>query len=134
MFRSRQLMVLIILGVAFWGAAAAQIRWMPSSITGPVLGVINFVTSVPVGWLSVWITRRCASLSLGQLPAGILLSGGTAMMIDGAVLHWAPQVYGQIETSVRLGAAWLLWGYGVAFAITFLVWRSEAMQAPLQQQ
>jgi hypothetical protein len=134
MFRPRQLMVLIVLGVAFWALAAAQIRWMPASITGPVLGVISFVTSVPIGWLSVRITRRCASLSLEQLPAGILLAGGIAMLIDGAVLHWAPQVYGPMETNVRLGAAWLLWGYGVAFAIAFLMWRPKATPAPLGQQ
>jgi hypothetical protein len=134
MFRSRQLIVLIIVGVAFWALAAAQIRWMAASITGPVLGVISFLTSVPIGWLSVRITRRCASLSLEQLPAGILLAGGIAMMIDGAVLHWAPQVYGPVETGVRLGAAWLLWGYGVAFAIAFLMSRPKPMPAPLPQQ
>ena len=134
MFRSRQLMVLIILGVVFWAVAAAQIRWMPTSITGPVLGVISFVTSVPIGWLSVRITRRCASLSLEQLPAGILLAGGIAMMIDGAVLHWAPQVYGPVETGVRLAAAWLLWGYGVAFTIAFLMSRPKPLAVPLQQQ
>jgi hypothetical protein len=125
MFRSRQLMVLIIVGVVFWAVAAAQIRWMPTSITGPVLGVISFVTSVPIGWLSVRITR---------LPAGILLAGGIAMMIDGAVLHWAPQVYGPVETGVRLAAAWLLWGYGVAFTIAFLMCTPKPMPTPLRQQ
>jgi hypothetical protein len=133
MFRSQQCIVLIILGAVFWALAAAQIRWLPGSITGPVSGVISFVASVPVGWLSVRVTRRCASLSLEQLPAGILLSGGIAMLIDGAVLHWSPQVYGHVETGVRLGAAWLLWGYGVAFAITFLMWSSRKTPAPPQQ-
>jgi hypothetical protein len=126
-------MVLIILGAVFWALATAQIRWMPGSITGPVSGVISFLISVPIGWLSVRITRRCASLSLEQLPAGLLLAGGTAMMIDGAVLHWAPRVYGQVDTSIRLGAAWLLWGYGVAFAITVLMWNSKTIPAPQQQ-
>jgi len=127
-------MLLITLGVAFWALAAAQIRWLPASISGPVSGLISFVIAVPVGWLSVRIVQRCASLSIGQLPAGVLLSGGIAMMIDGAVLHWAPQVYGQAETQVRLGAAWLLWGYGVAFAITLLMCRPKAVSAPLAQQ
>jgi hypothetical protein len=133
-FSSRQLTVLIVLGVVFWALAAAQIRWLPTSITGPASGVISFVTALPVGWLSVRIARRCAALDLEQLPAGIVLSGGIAMMIDGAVLHWAPQVYGQTETLVRLAAAWLLWGYGVALTITFLMSRPKAMTPPLPQQ
>jgi len=49
------------------------------------------------------------------------------------VLHWAPRVYGQVDTSIRLGAAWLLWGYGVAFAITVLMWNSKTIPAPQQQ-
>jgi hypothetical protein len=123
MLSSRQFLVLTVLGVAFWALATAQIRWLPNSITGSVAGGVTFVTSVPVGWLSVRIAQRCASLSREQLPAGILITGATAMMIDGALLHWAPQVYGPAETTVRLGAAWLLWGYGFAFGIAFLISR-----------
>jgi hypothetical protein len=127
MISSRQFLVLLVMGVAFWALATAQIRWMPDSITGPTAGWITFITSVPAGWLSVWLTRRCAFLSKGQLPAGILIAGAIAMMIDGAVLHWAPGVYGKTETTVRLGAAWLLWGYGVAFGIAFIVSRAKAI-------
>jgi hypothetical protein len=129
MLSPRQLLMLVVLGVAFWAVAAAQIRWMPASLTDSLTGAITFVMSLPAGWLSVWITRRCASLTPGQLPAGILISGAIAMMIDGAVLHWAPQVYGGSDTTVRLGAAWLLWGYGAAFAIAFLIYRPSAADA-----
>jgi hypothetical protein len=129
MLTSRQFWVLTVVGVVFWALATAQIRWLPDSITGPVAGAITFVTSVPVGWLSVWIARRCASLSREQLPAGIIVCGATAMLIDGAVLHWVPHVYGSAETTVRLGAAWLLWGYGVAFSIAFLISRPRLIKA-----
>lgn len=39
------------------------------------------------------------------------------MMIEGLVIRWAPGVYGPDETIVRLGSAWLLWGYGVSLAV-----------------
>lgn len=129
MLSFKQFLVLLVMGVAFWALATAQIRWMPDSIIGPIAGSITFVTSVPAGWLSVWLTQRCASLSKGQLPTGILVAGAIAMMIDGAVLHWAPGVYGKTETTVRLGAAWLLWGYGVAFVIAFIVSRVMTIDA-----
>jgi hypothetical protein len=128
MLTSRQLVLLANLGAIFWALATAQIHWMPSSFSGPVAGVVHFAASVPAGWLSVWITRRCASLTLEQLPLGILVAGGVAMMIDGAVLHWAPRVYAEAELTARLGAAWLLWGYGVAFIIAFLLSNRAAAQ------
>jgi hypothetical protein len=121
MLTHRQVVVLTALGLLFWALATAQIHWTPSSFSGPISGVLHFVLSIPAGWLSVWIVRRCASLTLDQLPLGVLVAGGTAMMIDGAVLHWAPRVYTELDLEARLGAAWLLWGYGVAFIIAFFL-------------
>jgi hypothetical protein len=68
-------------------------------------------------------------LAKEQVPSGILVAGAIAMMIDGVVLHWAPTVYADTETTVRLAAAWLLWGYGVAFGIAFLISRSKPLTA-----
>ena len=129
MLTPRQLLILVMMGVVFWAVATAQIRWVPASITDSVTGALTFVTSLPAGWLSVWITRRWASLTQVQLPAGILISGATAMMIDGVLLHWAPQVYGEADATVRLGAAWLLWGYGIAFGIAYLMSRPGVSRA-----
>jgi hypothetical protein len=116
MLSSRQIWVLFGVAIAFWLVVAGAIQLMP----GYVPGTIDFITALPTGWLSVWITRRCASLTSEQLPMGVLLVGAIVMMMDGAVLHWAPQLYSSVETTARLIAAWLLWGYGVAFA--FAVW------------
>jgi hypothetical protein len=127
---ARQFLILVIVSLALWALATAYIRWLPDSISDPVMGAIGFVTSVPVGWLSVWIIRRCASLGRDQLLAGVSMVGAIAMMIDGLVLHWAPQVYGETQTILRLGAAWLLWGYGVSFAIALLMSRAKKAVKP----
>jgi hypothetical protein len=43
------------------------------------------------------------------------------MMMDGAALKWFSGLYGFDEKTLRVAAAGLLWGYGVAFAIA-VIW------------
>jgi hypothetical protein len=43
------------------------------------------------------------------------------MMMDGAALKWFCGLYGFDEKTLRVAAAGLLWGYGVAFAIA-VIW------------
>jgi len=129
MLQTRQVLVLIALGLAFWGLATLSIRWSGHAIVEPVAGAVMFATSLPVGWLSVRLTRSLAGLSGEQLVPGVMLAGALAMLIDGAVLHWAPQTYGPDDLVVRLGSAWLLWGYGVSFAFA-LVMRRPALSPP----
>ena len=116
-----QMVRLVLIGAAFWIVATLAIRLWPRSLTDPVLGAVMFATTLPIGWLSVRLTRSAAALSPDQLPAGVMLAGAAAMLVDGAVLHWAPQVYGAGDLVVRLGAAWLLWGYGVSFAVALVM-------------
>jgi hypothetical protein len=39
------------------------------------------------------------------------------MMIDAVALLWFSWVYGTDEKTMRLAAAWLLWGYGISLVI-----------------
>ncbi|WP_197421651.1 DUF5367 family protein [Sphingobium sp. CCH11-B1] len=89
----------------------------------PVMGGLSFLTTFMFAWLSIVIIRAIAGLTADQLIAGVSVVGTVAMMIDGAVLHWWPAIYGKSETVVRLGAAWLLWGYGVSLGIALLMAR-----------
>ena len=104
-----------------WAVAAAAIRFLPGLFTDPVQGGLSFVTTVPVAWLSVVLTRRIGSLDRDRLLAGVGLVGAVAMMVDGLVLRWAPSIYGAQDTTVRLGAAWLLWGYGISLLIALVI-------------
>ncbi len=125
MLDHRRLLILSGLSILFWILATLYIRFMPSYLVDPIKGSIGFITSIPVGWLSVLILKRIAALSNEELLAGVSVVGALAMMIDGVVLRWAPVVYGEDSTTVRMGAAWLLWGYGVSFAIALLMTRSK---------
>ncbi|MCP5412975.1 MAG: hypothetical protein H6924_12800 [Alphaproteobacteria bacterium] len=74
-----------------------------------------------MAWVSVWLVLKLGNLAPRELPAGAAFVGSIAMMIDGAALRFAPWLYGTDDNVLRLGAAWLLWGYGVSFAIA-LIW------------
>ena len=121
MLARTQLVKLVLVSLALWVAATLYIRLFPTAMLNPMMGAASFLTTFLVAWLSILVIRSAANLSRDQLIAGVSVVGTVAMMIDGAVLHWAPAVYGDNETVVRLGAAWLLWGYGVSLGIALLM-------------
>jgi|SRR5882724_8490214 len=121
MLNKAQVLVLIALSVAFWALATLYIRFLPGAFTSPVQGAIGFITTLPIAWLSVVLTRSAARLSASQLLPGVAIVGALAMMIDGVMLRWFSAVYSADQIVVRLGAAWLLWGYGVSLCITIFM-------------
>lgn len=123
-----QIVRLVALSLALWVLATLYIRLLPGALISPVRGAIGFVTTLPVAWLSVWLTKAAGRLAPDQLLAGVAVVGAVAMMIDGAALRWFSGVYGSEPLAVRLGAAWLLWGYGVSLAVA-LVMATRAQMA-----
>lgn len=116
-----QVLKLVLVSLVLWVAATLYIRLFPSAMLDPLMGGLSFLTTFVFAWLSIVIIRSVAGLNADQLITGVSIVGAVAMMIDGAVLHWWPAVYGESETMVRLGAAWLLWGYGVSLGIALLM-------------
>jgi hypothetical protein len=132
MFRKTQIFLLVSLGIALWILVTLNIRLRPDSLLDPIEGLIPFATAPLAGWLSVWLCKFVGRLSKDQLLPGVALVGAVAMMMDGAALKWFSGVYGLDEKTLRIGAAWLLWGYGVAFAVA-VIWvaRSQHQLGPL---
>jgi hypothetical protein len=124
MLRKMQIGMLVALSVALWIVVTLNIRLRPDALLDPVKGSIPFVTAPLAGWLSVWLCKVVGRLSADQLLSGVAVVGAVAMMLDGAALRWFSGVYGFDEKTLRLGAAWLLWGYGVAFAIA-VIWAAR---------
>jgi hypothetical protein len=127
MLRKSQISALVLLAVALWTLVTLNIRLRPDSLLGPTTGLIPFVTAPLAGWLSVWLCKLVGKLSTDQLLPGVALVGAVAMMMDGAALKWFSGVYGFDEKILRLGAAALLWGYGVAFAIA-VIWVARSQR------
>ena len=132
MLRKNQIWALTVLGVVFWALVMLNIRLRPQAVIDPVQGLIPFIAAPVLGWVSVWLCKRVGNLSAEQLLPGVMLAGAVAMMIDGAVLKWWSSLYGMDEQILRVAAAGLLWGYGVAFAVA-VIWaawlRRPAAQA-----
>ncbi len=120
MLTAPQTIRLVLVSLALWLLATATIRWMPAALTDPVMGPLGFITTFPMAWASIWLVWRLGALTPDRLLAGVSLVGALAMMIDGAALRFSPQVYGSDPQVLRLGAAWLLWGYGVSLGIALL--------------
>ena len=116
-----QIAKLVALSLGFWVLATLYIRLLPNALVSPIQGSLGFITTVPVAWLSVRLTKAVGGLAPDQLLAGVTVVGATAMMIDGVALRWFSGVYGSADLTVRLGAAWLLWGYGVSLLIALIM-------------
>jgi hypothetical protein len=121
MLKFWQVVALASLAVALWFLVTLNIRLMPNSFTDPVAGSITFIMALPGGWISVWLTKWVGKLSWDQVLPGVAVVGAVAMMMDGAALRWFPSLYSSDDTTVRLGAAWLLWGYGVGLGVAALM-------------
>jgi hypothetical protein len=131
MLRKTQIIALVVLAVALWILVTLNIRLRPEHILDPVKGLIPFVTAPLAGWLSVRLCKFVGRLNQEQLLPGVSVVGAVAMMLDGAALKWFPGIYGFDEKTLRLGAAGLLWGYGVAFAVALLwvTWSQKKVSA-----
>ncbi len=130
MLSSRQIAICALLALAFWAVAALAIHAWPASFTDPVGGTAGFALSLPVGWLCVRLTRRCAKLSAAQLPAACLVVLAVAASVDGVALRYVPTVYSADDQTCRMAAALLLWGYG-ASAFAALVMARRGAEAGL---
>jgi hypothetical protein len=135
MLRKTQIFLLVSLGIALWLLVTVNIRLRPDAIVDPIRGLFPFVAAPVGGWLSVWLCKLVGRLTAEQLLPGVALVGAVAMMMDGAALKWFSGLYGFDEKMLRVAAAGLLWGYGVAFAVA-VIWAARlrpATKAPALQ-
>ena len=132
MLRFKQIAALVLLAAGLWLLVTLNIRLRPASLTDPVHGTMAFLLAFPGGWLSVLLARWVGRLSAEQLLPGVSVVGAVAMMLDGAALRWFAPMYGSDDTTLRLGAAWLLWGYGAALAVALVMAARHCAVRPLR--
>lgn len=121
--RWKQVLALSFLGVALWAMVTYRIHAHPERLLDSTRTLIGFLTAPLGGVVSVWLCKVVGRLNRQQLLTGVSIVGAVAMMLDGVVLGWFPNMYGMNEKAMRLGAAGLLWGYGVAFGVA-VIWTS----------
>ena len=119
-FSTRQIVVVCIMGLAFWWVGALSVRFLsPLGFFGPTSSVLAFAAAYPVGWFGVWVIARLARLHPAQVVPGIALGTIVATSCDGVALTWVPWLYGSEPSAIVLGAGWILWGAAAFFAAAF---------------
>ncbi len=122
--RSRQVVIVLAWGILLWFLAAVFIRYAPPVLfeRGAATAFL-FATVVPIAWVTIWATRRVASLGPDQLVAGVALGCAAAMFCDGIALTWSA-LYGSGKDLVP-AAAWLLLGVGAILVAAFITARRD---------
>ena len=115
----RQTAIVIGWGVLLWLLVALLIRAAPGQLFDRGLWTVAlFATAWPNAWVTVWLTRRIARLSLDQLVPGCALACAAAMLCDGVALTWT-SLYGPGARDLVAVGATLLWGVAAIIVTAF---------------
>ncbi|MEI4460817.1 hypothetical protein SZL87_00125 [Exiguobacterium indicum] len=121
LFSKGQVIILVVLGVAFWFVGALSVRFGSGiGMFENVGNVIAFLIGLPVSWISVIIIKKVACLNAEQMVPGVSLGLLVATFLDGIVLTWGTSLYGTDPLLVGRGAAWILWGVFAFLASAFI--------------
>jgi hypothetical protein len=118
---SRQITICMAYGAVVFLLAALLLRqialagWLDGSARA-----ITFLLAVPGSVPVVLVLRRLAGLLPGQLLGGMAIGTGTATLLDGLALSWAPALYGGPDHAAAAGAA-ILWGAGVLIFLGYVL-------------
>lgn len=117
-----QTILLIVTGAALWFFAAIILRSIaPMGVLEGAARVITYALVIPGTLPFVVVTRTLVKLLPHQLFTGIAVATMTALLIDGIVIAWFPDVYGGELPQVTNCAAIILWGAGVGIFLAFML-------------
>ena len=119
MLQAGQITRACAVGIFFWFVAAMTVR-AGGSLFGGWGSAGMFAAAVPLLWVAVLIIRKLARLQASQLVAGCALATGAAAFCDGIALTWFRPMYGTDSDQIVLGAAWILWGAGMALVLAYV--------------
>jgi hypothetical protein len=121
-----QTLLLIVLGAALWGFAAMILRIVaPMGALEGSSRAITYVLLVPITLPFVWLVRAAVKLRPDQIFTGVAVATTTALLIDGIVIAYFPDIYGSTLPQVTNCAAAILWGAGVGMVLAFILNRGE---------
>jgi hypothetical protein len=115
-FTARQILVLTVLGIAFWFAGAVILRTAEQIGGYQGMGRVLLYVAILVGTVPfIPLTRLIAGLRGDQIAAGVAWVTASAMVCDSIALPLIPSLYGD---TAGAGAA-ILWGAAVAVFLGF---------------
>jgi hypothetical protein len=121
-----QTVLLVISGAALWFLAAIILRAIaPLGAIEGGMRAVTYLLVIPGTLPFVLLVRKLVRLRPSQLFTGIGVATATALIIDGIVIAWFPQIYGGSLPHVTNCAAIILWGAGVGMVLAFLLNKGE---------
>lgn len=117
-----QCMALVGTGIALWAVAAGLLRAIaPMGALEGSARLITYTLVIPGTFPFVVLTRKLIRLRQSQTAVGIAIVTGTALLIDGIVVGWFPQIYSEDVQHTANCAAAILWGAGMALVLGFMM-------------
>ncbi len=122
-----QSLYLMIIGAALWFLAAVILRIVaPMGALEGSARAITYALIIPGTLPFVVLTKVLVKLRHDQITIGIAVVTATALLIDGVVVAWFPEVYGKGLPQVTNCAATILWGAGVGLVLAFMLNKESA--------
>jgi hypothetical protein len=113
---------LVVLGIVLWFTGAMLLRWLiPQGAFEGSARALSYALLIPGTAPFIWLIARVARLGRQQVPAGVALTTGAAVLCDGVALAWYPSLYAAESAGAHLAGAAILWGAGVAIGLGFVM-------------
>jgi hypothetical protein len=114
----RRVAILAAIGAALWLAAALFIRWAgPMGAFRGAWVFVVYAAAIPATLPAIPMGRRAAGLPRDRVLAAVCVMCASALFLDGIALAGFRSLYGSDPAVILGGAAWILWGVGVALAL-----------------
>lgn len=125
-FTRLQVTILLIIGAVLWFIAAQILHWLgPLRAYEGSARIIMYVLIVPGTVPFLLISFKIAGVEKSKRLLACAVMLGSATLIDGVVLAWAPWIYGDTPELVAGAGGTVLWGVGVALMLGFFLNRTD---------
>ena len=110
--------ILIATGTLLWAIGVLLLRWLGGAgLLSGQAQVIVYALTVPGSIPLVPLGRMVARLPASETLSSVAVMAITALLIDGIVIGYYPDLYSSNAETARACAGALLWGVGVVLAL-----------------
>ena len=115
-----QYAILAAYGALLWFLAAMLVRVLaPMGALEGSARMLAYALVIPGTIPAILVGLKLTGLSRSNSVLAVAMMTAAAGVLDGIALAWFPVLYGDNVVHVLAGAAVILWGAGVALALSF---------------
>ncbi len=117
-----KLLILVAFGALLWLLGMLFLRWTAS--VGALVGtgqLLIYAITIPVTIPLIPLSTRIAGLPREYTLRAVAILAMTALINDGIVIGYFPQLYSSNPATARAAAGCLLWAVGVALVLALRV-------------